>query len=161
MNKRLYGLVSVVILLLFAVSCVKEAAPVKPAEPMPVVQPNPPAVDTTAPVDTTGSTADSVVVEMTARGFSPKVVMVKAGQTVVFVNKDTADHRPASGPHPIHTGYPGSSAAKCGTAQQAETFDACAPIPPGSQYEFVFTHKGEWQFHDHLNPGTTGTLVVS
>ena len=161
MNKKLLAILIVGIVFVFASGCTKmeQEIPAKPAEiPIPVEESEveEPSVETSDATE-----INSVVVEITSNGFSPKVMMVKAGQTVVFVNKDIVGHQPASGPHPIHTGYPGSAASKCGTAAQIETFDACAAVAPDSQYEFVFTRKGEWQFHDHLNPGMTGTLVVS
>ncbi|MDP2650610.1 MAG: cupredoxin domain-containing protein [bacterium] len=92
------------------------------------------------------STAANLEVVYTASGFSPKALTVKAGDTVVFKNNGGEDFWPASGPHPTHTNYP--------------EFDAKKAIPAGGSYSFTFTRIGSWKYHNHLNPGSTGTITV-
>ena len=82
----------------------------------------------------------------TANGFSPKSLIVKAGDTVVFKNNSGRDFWPASAPHPIHTNYP--------------EFDAKRAITSGASYSFTFTRVGSWKYHDHLNPSINGTIAV-
>lgn len=86
--------------------------------------------------------AEKVTVEMTPSGFSPKELTVKKGSEVIFVNKDTVPHWPASGPHPAHTCYPG--------------FDAKSPVAPGASYSHVFDLAKTCGFHDHINFSTYG-----
>ena len=52
----------------------------------------------------------------------------------------------ASSPHPAHTDYP--------------EFDAKRGIAPGETYEFTFTKTGSWKYHNHVNLGKYGTIVV-
>jgi len=106
------------------------------------------------------SVLEEVTIEMTSSGFSPSDVTVKAGGTVIFVNNDINGHWPASAIHPTHTVYPGSSKDKCGTAEQVKTFDACGEVASGESYSFKFTEVGSWKYHDHLNAGDTGTIMV-
>ena|SRR3989338_1270662 len=104
----------------------------------------------TAPQETSDSVKvqlNKITIEMTADGFSPNPVNINAGDTVVFLNKDTVDHWPASAVHPSHQELPG--------------FDALGPVKPGESYEFTFSDKGNWRFHDHLNPARTGVVVAA
>lgn len=97
-------------------------------------------------------------VTITAKGFSPKVLTVKAGTTVTFVNEDVKEHWPASAMHPTHTLYPGSGIRKCGTGEAI--FDACKGLAQGESFSFTFNEKGSWRYHDHLGVSLTGTIVV-
>ena len=93
-------------------------------------------------------------VEITASGFDPNTLKVNVGETVTFVNKDSVSHWPASGIHPTHDLYP--EAGGC----IGSTFDACGPLKPGESFSFTFNYKGTWTYHDHLNSGLTGTIIV-
>ena len=88
----------------------------------------------------------AVIVTISAAGFSPASLAIKAGTTVTFLNNDTVPHWPASNPHPTHTGLVG--------------FDSKAGVAPGASYSYTFEAAGSFGFHDHLNPGMTGTVVV-
>lgn len=92
------------------------------------------------------STASETIIEMTSAGFSPAEATIKAGDTVKFVNKDTKNHRPASGVHPTHQLCPG--------------FDALQAVKPGESYSFTFNEKKECLMHDHLNPTLRGKIIV-
>ena len=87
-------------------------------------------------------------------GFTPGQLGIKAGDTVVFTNRDTSPHWSASNPHPIHNGYP----EKGGCIES--TFDACKPLAQGEQFKFTFLYTGTWCYHDHLNPSLTGCITV-
>ena len=103
---------------------------------------------------------DAATVKITADGFSPKTLTVKAGTKVTFANEDTNEHWPASARHPTHTIYPGSDIKKCGTPQEKEVFDSCRGLLFGDRYSFTFNEKGSWKYHDHLSVSLTGTIVV-
>lgn len=109
---------------------------------------------------TEGVVAAANVVEITSNGFNPKVLSVKVGDAVTFVNKDSAEHWPASAMHPTHTVYPGSDIKKCGTVEDRMIFDACKGLKQGERYSFTFNEKGSWKYHDHLVAGLTGTINV-
>ena len=95
-----------------------------------------------------------VVVTHTDDGYDPSPVSVKRGGTVRFVNQSSEDMWTAANPHPVHSGYP----TEGGCA--ASTFDTCKGIPPGEFWEFTFDIAGTWGYHDHLNPGHGGRVVV-
>ena len=88
-------------------------------------------------------------IEITSAGFSPGHLDIGLGDTLVFVNKDTAPHWPASDVHPTHCEYKG-----CGV------FDARRGLTQGESYSMVFDLAGNWCYHDHLNPGLTGCVTV-
>lgn len=102
--------------------------------------------------------AEDMIVKITASGFSPKTITIKAGDTVTFFNEDSNKHWPASAMHPTHTLYPGSDIQKCGTGEQI--FDACRGLEQGESFSFTFNEKGSWKYHDHLSVSSTGTVVV-
>lgn len=113
-----------------------------PTSPTPAPAPTP----TPTPTPTAATPSANVTVQMTSSGFSPSEIKIKAGDTVDFVNKDSKSHWPASAVHPAHQCYPG--------------FDALRPVQPGETYSYKFAMAKTCKFHDHLNPGTTGTIAV-
>jgi Raf kinase inhibitor-like YbhB/YbcL family protein len=94
------------------------------------------------------------MVGITSSGFNPSSLTIKTGDTVVFQNNDTELHWPASAVHPTHTVYPESGGCI------GSKFDACAGLAQSETFTFTFNQKGTWNYHDHLNPGLTGTVVV-
>ncbi len=106
-------------------------------------------------------TENKFIIEITPAGFSPPKIEIPKGSQVAFINKDGAKHWPASNTHPTHTEYPNSDINKCGTSQQAETFDACHSLEQEESYSFIFNEAGSWNYHDHLNPGLQGTITVN
>ncbi|HEX9608875.1 MAG TPA: hypothetical protein VGA06_01535 [Candidatus Paceibacterota bacterium] len=92
--------------------------------------------------------------------YLPATVTISVGDTVTFANKSTRDMWPASAMHPTHTVYPGSDIKKCNTAKDGDLFDSCKSISQGSSWSFTFTEPGQWKYHDHLNPKSTGTIIV-
>lgn len=107
----------------------------------------------TQPTTPTQPTAGNTV-EITSSGFSPNTLTINAGDTVTFVNKDSRSHWPASAVHPTHTVYPESGGCI------GSKFDACKGLAQSETFSFKFDQKGTWKYHDHLNPGLTGTIVV-
>ena len=107
-----------------------------------------------------GAMMQEVVVIYTSEGFSPAKVTVKKGDKVTFRNNSTAPMWTATAIHPTHRVYPGSDIEKCGTPEETKIFDACRGIPSGSSYAFTFNEVGTWNYHDHLNLGKYGSIVV-
>lgn len=95
----------------------------------------------------TAQLSGSVVVQLLADRFEPANLTVSLGQTVCFMNQDSAEHWPASNDHPSHLIYP--------------QFDPKQAVAPGSQWCFTFDRVGSWGFHDHLRPYILGTVIVT
>lgn len=85
-------------------------------------------------------------VEITAGGFAPANLKIKAGATVTFINRDSAPHWPASGVHPTH--------------EICRGFDALKGLETGETYSFTFTEVKTCPMHDHLNPSIKGSIIV-
>ena len=82
---------------------------------------------------------------ITPEGFDPRVVIIKKGEEVTFINLDQTPHIIASDPHPEHDQLP-------------ELFSD--PIYQSENYRFVFKKKGEFGFHIEDNPSISGKIVV-
>lgn len=96
-----------------------------------------------APIDTT---AEVIVVTYSDSGFAPKEILVSSGQTVRFVNESKDNMWVASAVHPGHTILP--------------EFDDKKAVGAGENYEFTFTKIGKWNYHNHIKPNATGTVIV-
>ncbi|EKE27677.1 MAG: hypothetical protein ACD_3C00172G0004 [uncultured bacterium (gcode 4)] len=121
--------------------------------------------DTWSIIDT-GSEADekseskTYMISITSTWFSPSTLTIKSWDRVDFVNKDSATHWPASGPHPVHTNYPGSWIEKCWTREASNIFDACKALAQNETFSFIFKEKWTWWYHDHRNPDITWRIIV-
>lgn len=100
------------------------------------------------------------IVEITSSGFSPKSLIISQGEKVTFINDGYSASWPASAVHPTHKVYPGSDINKCNTAEENKIFDACRGLKQGESYSFIFNEKGNWKYHDHLNPKLLGEIIV-
>lgn len=87
-------------------------------------------------------------------GYSPNTITVKAGAIVTFKNQSSQLMWTASAVHPTHRAYP-TTGGCLGSA-----FDACKGIQPGDSWSFKFDIVGTWKYHNHLNAGDTGTIIV-
>lgn len=85
-------------------------------------------------------------IHMTKNGFEPQNLTVNLGDIVIFENIDSKDHWPASNIHPTHSIYP--------------EFDPRKSIKPSKDWSFKFDKSGNWRFHDHLYPDSTGVITV-
>ncbi len=106
------------------------------------------------PVENTETKLEDNVIKITSSGFVPSEITINIGDTVDFINKDTKPHWPASAKHPSHNAYP----EKGGCIGSA--FDACKGLKQGEIFSFQFDHIGEWNYHDHLNIGISGKIIV-
>ena len=98
-------------------------------------------------------------IEIISNSYSPSTLEINSGDTVTFVNIDSSSNWPASGAHPTHTIYP-ESTGKCPVIGGSD-FDACRGLSQGESYSFTFNVVGNWKYHNHRSPGTTGTIIVS
>lgn len=96
-----------------------------------------------------------VTVTYTDAGFSPATVTINKGQTVRWVNQSGGPMWVATALHPTHEVYPGSDIDKCGSG--ADIFDQCANT---DSYVFTFNEIGEWGYHNHVQAGKFGKVIV-
>lgn len=108
----------------------------------------PPATQTETSPATTSSEAkmQEAAVTVTASGFAPQTVTVKAGTKVVWTNKSGTTVTVNSAVHPTHLAYPPLN------------LDSFAN---GQSVQLVFDKPGTYKYHNHLSPGQTGTVVVT
>lgn len=99
-------------------------------------------------------TMKEYTITATDSGYSPSTITIKVGDTVIFKNGGSQPVWTASAAHPTHRAYPTTGGCI------GSTFDACQGIPPGQSWSFKFDIAGSWKYHNHLNPGQTGTIVV-
>ena len=139
--------------------CTQKAAqppakqPSQPAvQPAPAPAPTPAPAPAPAPVPAPKPSVKTVYI--TAQGFDPVWTIIKAGDTVVWINNDTVPHWPASAVHPTHNVYPEPGGCI------GSKFDACHEMVHGEQWNFTFNVKGTWSYHDHLKQTIRGRLEV-
>lgn len=89
--------------------------------------------------------AQQDTITLSANGFSPNSLTVKAGTKVTWVNQSSANATVNSDPHPIHTAYPPLNLGS---------------FPSGGTLSLTFDKPGTYGYHNHLNPGQTGTIIV-
>ena len=118
----------------------------------PDIPPETPPVTETPPANHTVTYSNS--------GFSPSVVTIQRGNTVTFTNNSSGQMWTASAIHPTHRVYPGTDIDQCGSAPTGTMFDACTGTSPRNSWPFTFQNAGTWKYHNHLNPGHTGTIIV-
>ena len=88
-------------------------------------------------------------VTITASGVSPKLLTIRAGDSVRFRNDSAVAVWPASDPHPTHTGCSG--------------FDARRGLQQGETYTLSFPTAKTCSYHNHLSPFDAlyqGTITI-
>lgn len=103
--------------------------------------------DTSNDSEQPGASPASAVVTYDNNGFTPNTVgPIAVGDTVEFRNESNQTLWVASNNHPTHTLY--------------GEFDQGTSIANGESWSFTFTQAGTWGYHNHLNPGDTGSVQV-
>ena len=91
------------------------------------------------------STAAAHVVTLTASGFDPKTITIKAGEKVTWKNNSGMTGNVNSDNHPTHLLYPMLNLGS---------------FKDGGTVEVVFDKPGTYTYHNHLNASQTGMVVV-
>jgi len=107
-----------------------------------------------SPTETAVPNTEAQSVNYDGKSYTPDSITIAAGTTVIFKNVSEKEMWPASAFHPTHGEYP--VAGGC----VGSTFDACDRIKPNMVWSFQFDEKGTWGYHDHINPGAKGTIIV-
>lgn len=89
---------------------------------------------------------------LTDKGFSPRKLKIKSGDSVRWTNKSGLELQLAEGTHPKHT--------NCKYCPQGKKEGAYVSVNPGESYTFKFVGAGTANFHNHLMHNMTMTVVV-
>lgn len=84
-------------------------------------------------------------ITLTADGFSPKILVIKRGTTVTWVNKSGSEATVNSDPHPTHTNYPPLNLGQ---------------FNDGDSLQLQFNKPGRYGYHNHFDATQTGTIIV-
>ncbi len=139
MKKLVVGLVAVVVIvgLLIALAMMNRSSSVQPS-----------SSPTVSPIsNATGSpqTNATVSVVYNDSGFSPAQTKVNAGQSITFTNRSSEQIQVDSDPHPIHTDDPELNVGV---------------IAAGQSKTVTLTKKGDFGFHNHLNPSMKARVTI-
>jgi len=88
---------------------------------------------------------ETVTIDVTSSGFSPASVSIKPGGRVVWNNKSGGDISINSDDHPTHRLFKELNIGH---------------VPDNSTASVLLEKQGTYTYHDHYNPGRTGTIVV-
>ena len=98
-----------------------------------------------------GGDGQSPTITITSGGVSPKVIVVRQGQRVLFVNRDSVAHEMASDLHPTHERWP--------------AMNQVGYLEPGQARETGNLNiVGVISYHDHLdaqNEGLLGSIQIT
>jgi plastocyanin len=97
------------------------------------------------PSDETTDTAATTLITYDNNGFTPANVTVKAGSQIMIINNSSGSLQFSSDPHPVHTDNPELNQVT---------------LTAGKSQTFTVTKTGTWGYHNHLNSGDKGTIVV-
>jgi len=86
------------------------------------------------------------VVNYTNNGFSPSNITIKSGESVRFINLSSHGMWVASDPHPQHNSY--------------GEFDQGKTVGKNAIYDFTFSTKGAWGYHNHMLSSKRGTITI-
>lgn len=104
-------------------------------------------------------TPKSATVKLVSTGFSPATVTIEKGGTVTWVNESGSPMWVASGKHPTHELYAGTSReTHCASSYTGPApFDQCSS---SENYSFTFNKAGTWKYHNHVNTSQVSTVIV-
>ncbi len=84
-------------------------------------------------------------VNLTASGFQPQSINIKAGQTVIWVNKSGQDATVNSDIYPTNLLWPFLNLGK---------------FKDGTSVSTIFSKAGKYTYYNYLNPSQKGTVIV-
>lgn len=140
----IYGVIGVILYGLFYYFVLYKS-PAQKVTQTDQIQTSQPSAATTSSQTSPSTETEQNVITLTKEGFTPKTLTVKKNTKVTFVNKSGATATVNSVPHPVHTSYP---PLNLGSFQDGETLS------------LTFDKTGTYGYHNHLNPGQNGRIVV-
>ena len=109
------------------------------------------------PTTETASAPMSATVMYGPDGFSPSTVTIAKDGVVTFMNQGDRGMWVAADMHPTHEGYDGMTKNQHCPDTAGTAFDQCSV---SANYSFTFGKAGTWHYHNHVNAGDTGTVIV-
>jgi len=106
---------------------------------------------------TVGAAPMSASVTYNGTSYSPRSVTIAKGGTVTWTNSSSQSMWIAADLHPSHTEYSGTSRSAHCPDTSGTAFDQCSG---GQSFTFKFDRTGTWDYHDHLNASSGGSVVV-
>lgn len=139
MNTKLIGIVGVVVVLVVAAVVVLNTKN--------TAQNNTPAATNPSPTvaQATEVKSSSTDVKVTANGFEPKDITIKAGDKVVWTNESGTKVTVNSAVHPTHLLWP---------------FLNLGSFDDGQNVSVVFEKAGKYTYHNHFNSSQVGSVTV-
>jgi len=132
----------------------------EPSSQQPITQPPASEQPSQQPPASQVPAVNENVITYSNSGYSPSTLTIKKGETVTFKNQSSRSMWPASAMHPTHRAYSNTSLDEHCPDTTGIAFDACKGFLPGQSFSFTFNQVGTWKYHNHLNPGDIGTIVV-
>ncbi len=139
MNTKLIGIVGVVVVLVVAVVIVVSTKSSAPANTPATINPSPTVTQATE------EKSSSTDVTVTANGFEPKDITIKAGDKVTWTNESGTKVTVNSAVHPTHLLWP---------------FLNLGSFEDGQSVSVVFEKAGEYKYHNHFNSSQVGSVTV-
>ncbi len=84
-------------------------------------------------------------VAVTDQGFTPQIISIKKGGTIIWINQTKNAVSINSDPHPTHTSFPLLNLGN---------------VAVGASVKQTFSKEGTYTYHNHLNPAQIGTIIV-
>ncbi len=104
----------------------------------------------------------AVLISITEKGFEPSSLSISPHTKVVFINRGTEGHWPASDRHPSHSDYGGTNLeTHCSESYDGPApFDSCRALESGNTWSFIFEEAGTFDYHDHVWSHLGGSIIV-
>lgn len=139
MNTKLIGIVGVVVVLVVAAIAVLSTKNTTQNNTSAVTNPNPTAAQAVE------EQSNSTDVTVTANGFEPKEITIKAGDKVTWTNESGTKVTVNSAVHPTHLLWP---------------FLNLGSFENGQVVSVVFEKAGTYKYHNHFNASQVGSVTV-
>jgi plastocyanin len=88
----------------------------------------------------------TATVEITGSSFSPQTIKIKKGESITWINKDTALHHVKASPLP-------NGSIPVG-------FDSTESLAEQDTYTATFDKPGTYKYYDELNPAALNGVVI-
>ncbi len=143
MSRSLLWIIILVVIIGGAVWFLSKSSKTTQAPSQTVAQVSP----TVSPTSPSGivQTAQEKTVTVTANGFDPTTITIKAGEKVTWTNKSGGGVSINSAEHPTHLVYPPLNLGQ---------------VKDGASVSLTFDKPGSYKYHNHLAPSQAGTVVV-